>query len=308
MRRSCAAAIAAVVVVSPTSALAQSTAPGASVAQSLPANVRSDLARTHFRTGMQYYDLGRFAEAAVEFERVHEFTGQHELLYNIARAHEAAGNLRRAVETYDQFLALVPTGPSVVTIRAHADELRPRAQAEDARRARTPEGLPRCAPDEGATSTSNTASVATVTSATTNTSATDTAAQRASSAPPLLQLRTRVQFERGAFDEVGPWILVGAGAIVGGFAAWQSVVAVGQRATVERANTGLEPWTIAVDAAYRGSTTASALAWGLGAGGVALLGSGVVWAAARGRGARREIVVAAAPNGAGATVLIGGAL
>lgn len=42
--------------------------------ESIPANVRSDLARTHFRTGMRYFDLGRFSKAAVEFERVFEFT------------------------------------------------------------------------------------------------------------------------------------------------------------------------------------------------------------------------------------------
>ena len=111
----------ALVLAAPSAASAQS-----SVAASLPPSVRSDLARTHFRTGMRYFDLSRFDEAASEFERVYELTEQHELLYNIARAHEAAGHAERAVEVYELFLQRVPDAPNATAIRAHASELRER--------------------------------------------------------------------------------------------------------------------------------------------------------------------------------------
>lgn len=279
--------------------------------EGIPANVRSDLARTHFRTGMRYFDLGRFSEAAVEFERVYEFTGQSELLYNIARSHESAGNLQRAVETYDQFVQREPNAPNAAAIRAHADELRARASAERSTRASSSNNAAtalRCA--DGSTPTASEDSSSTNTNASTSassTSANSTAARAPSSLPlPLLQLRTRVVYERGALHEVGPWILGSAGLILVGFGTWQSVNALQQTTLIDRANRS-DPsgWTIPVQEAFDRAPTGTALAWGLtAAGGCALVG-GVAWLLARGPGARREIVVAAIPTHGGAMVSAG---
>lgn len=276
-----------------------------SVASSLPANVRSDLARTHFRTGMRYFDLSRFDEAATEFERVYELTEQHELLYNIARAHEAAGHAERAVEVYELFLQRVPDAPNATAIRAHATELReriPRRSASDPSPSpsNASAGALRCA--DGSTPSADTAPVA----STTNASAAPL--RTALPALPLVQLRTRVSFERSALNEVGPWVLGAAGVVMTGFGVWQALEAQRHIALIDAANRGSQAgWTIAVEDAYQRAPTSVALAWGLtSAGATAVVGS-ALWLIARGPGVRRELVVAASSDGASATVFARGA-
>lgn len=285
-----------------------------SVAQSLPANVRSELARAHFRTGMQYYALSRFGEAAVEFERVFEFTGQNALLYNIARSHDLAGNFARAAETYDRYLAGIGDDSSSQVVRADIERLRDRAREQASTTARTDDSQ-RCVQATTAAAPDTTTTASTTTTSSTNAPTTDARATRTTARttanraapPPLLQLRTQVVFERSAFNEVGPWIAVGVGAITAGFGVWQSTVAIQQRAMIERAVGGDNAgWTASVDRAYAEFSTTSALAWGLTAGGGAALSAGVLWLIARGRGTRREVVVAAAPQFNRAGLTIGG--
>ncbi|MDP3276836.1 MAG: tetratricopeptide repeat protein [Deltaproteobacteria bacterium] len=264
-----------------------------SVASALPTAARTELAQTHFRTGMQYFDLRRFADAAVEFERVFEFTGQTELLYNIARSHEEAGNVRRAVETYERFQQALPSGFDAVTIRARVEALRSRLPSETQPTAEAP----RCVPE--APSAQETPR---------ETPRERVIAPIAAPAPPLLQLRTRVQFERSAFAEVGPWIAVSAGAVLGGFSVWQSLNAQQMITRIDQANRGQGTWTLETQRAYESAPTTSALAWGLGAGAATLLSAGIVWLLARGPGERREMVVAAVPTASGAALVIGGRL
>ncbi|MBL8679615.1 MAG: hypothetical protein JNK05_10640 [Myxococcales bacterium] len=312
MKRALTALGLATVTLATPAALAQT-----SVAQSLPPNVRSELARAHFRTGMQYYALNRFGEAAVEFERVYEFTGQSALLYNIARAHDLAGNFARASETYDRYLVSSSADPSSHVDRAEIERLRDRAR-EQASTSAPADDPQRCVATPTATSntpidgaTPSTEPATTTTSA--STPSTDTRARarargaaRSAAAPALLQLRTQVLYERSAFNEVGPWIAASVGAIAAGFGVWQTTVALGQRAAIERAVAG-DPagWTSSVDRAYGEFSTTSALAWGLTVGGGVALSAGVVWLLARGRGARREVVVAAAPLFNGAVITAG---
>jgi tetratricopeptide (TPR) repeat protein len=288
------AALALSITLCSASAVAQSSA-----AESIPASVRSDLARTHFRTGMRYFDLGRYSDAATEFERVFDYTGQTELLYNIARAHEAAGNAQRAIETYELYLQREPSAPEA--IRAHAAALRANTGPTEPTAASAAPTM-RCA-DGSAPSAATGADRPAATEAT-------TASAPSVTAPlplPLLQLRTRVAYERGALNEVGPWILASAGVIMGGFSAWQALTNRDQVALIESANRGdANGWTINVQDAYDRAPTSRTLAWGLGAvGGTALVG-GVVWLLARGRGTRRELVVAALPQPRGGFVTAGG--
>lgn len=309
--RAAALIVGATVTLASPAAFAQTT-----VAQSLPANVRSELARAHFRTGMQYYALNRFGEAAVEFERVYEFTGQNALLYNIARAHDLAGNFARASETYDRYLVSSSADPSSQVDRAEIERLRDRAreQASTSVRAEDPQ---RCVatptatsntPSDGATPNADPAPTTSAATDSTTTQERPRArrATRSAAAPALLQLRTQVLYERSAFNEVGPWIAASVGAIAAGFGVWQTTVALGQRAAIERAVAGDRAgWTSSVDRAYGEFSTTSALAWGLTVGGGVALSAGVVWLLARGRGARREVVVAAAPLFNGAVVTTG---
>ncbi len=282
-----------------------------SVSQSLPQNVRTELGRAHFRTGMQYYALNRFSEAAVEFERVYEFTGQSDILYNIARAHDAAGQFTRAAEAYDRYLATLATEDSARVNRQDIERLRDRAREQAARSARPQAAAARCVPLETGTASTSDGNAATTSGAETSspdTSVGSTSAARAprSAAPPLLQLRTQVVFERSAFNEVGPWVTLSAGAIVAGFGAWQTTVAVGQRALVAQANAGDRAgWTADVDRANSEFPTSSALGWGLSIGGGVALTAGITWLLARGRGVRREVIIAAAPQFNGGSLVIG---
>jgi len=60
-------------------------------------------ARMRFRLARRYYETGRFADAAREFEGLHELTGLPRTLYNAYLAHREAGDLeaaRRALVRY----------------------------------------------------------------------------------------------------------------------------------------------------------------------------------------------------------------
>ena len=257
----------------------------------LPAEVRSELSTAHFRTGMRYFDAARFAEAAVEFERVYEFSAQSEILYNIARAYEGARNYRRSVESYERVLSAAPQGIDLLLIRQDIARLRPLIT-------------------QPAVATAATAGCADIsignTSVIVQGNATPSLPSSPSSPPPLLLLRTRRVFERSALHEVGPWLILGVGVGLGGVAIWQGLAALDHTAMIDRANRGQAPWTIAVDQSFASVGLESALAIGLVAvAGVSLVG-GSVWLVARGRGQARDIVVSARSTGTSAALVIGG--
>jgi tetratricopeptide (TPR) repeat protein len=69
-----------------------------------PSDADEELARGHFELGLRYYGQARFGEAAAEFEKSLELSGKRELLYNLARAYQHAGDLARALESYRGYL------------------------------------------------------------------------------------------------------------------------------------------------------------------------------------------------------------
>lgn len=263
-----------------THAFAQSTTLNAS----LPSELRTELSTAHFRTGMRYFDAGRFAEAAVEFERVYEFSSQPEILYNVARAYEGAGNYRRAVETYERVISLAPEGIELASVRQDIDRLRPLMAQQPTTSARTTGGCGENTANSQAESTSPTPT----------------------SLPPLRQLRTRRVFERSALQEVGPWISIAVGLSFGGVALWQGLTAINHNSLIDQANRGRIPWSISVDQAFGSVGFESAISFGLAAaGGVALVG-GSVWLGMRGRGVAREVVVSAMSTRTATGVVVGG--
>lgn len=68
-------------------------------------------ARSHFRLGREYYELGRFAEAAQEFEIAHGLSGRGSLLFNVYLAHRDAQNTEKAAEALRGYLVAVPDAP-----------------------------------------------------------------------------------------------------------------------------------------------------------------------------------------------------
>ena len=63
--------------------------------------------------GQYYFEEERFEEALENYEKAHEASGQHLLLFMIARCHQRLDHTRDALETFRAFLARpdIPEGP-----------------------------------------------------------------------------------------------------------------------------------------------------------------------------------------------------
>ena len=64
-----------------------------------------ELAKAHFKTGELNYDRRQFNEAAKEFEGAYRLSGRAELLYNMGKSYDGAGDMRGALVAYRRFLA-----------------------------------------------------------------------------------------------------------------------------------------------------------------------------------------------------------
>jgi tetratricopeptide (TPR) repeat protein len=77
----------------------------------LPARARAEdtaAAREHYQKGTAFYDLGRYQDAAKEFEAAYEAKNDPALLYNLAQSHRLAGNTEQALHFYRTYLRRVP--------------------------------------------------------------------------------------------------------------------------------------------------------------------------------------------------------
>lgn len=64
-----------------------------------------DIAKAHFNTGEAYYEHGRFADAAHEFEEAYRLSQKAPLLYNVGKSYDGANDFARALDAYQRFLA-----------------------------------------------------------------------------------------------------------------------------------------------------------------------------------------------------------
>jgi hypothetical protein len=89
------------------------------------AHARDDVqaAREHFIKGKRLYDLGRFADAAKEYEAAYEEKDDPALLFNIGQAHRLAGHAKASLLAYKAFLRNVPSAPNQVEVEARIREL-----------------------------------------------------------------------------------------------------------------------------------------------------------------------------------------
>jgi len=67
-----------------------------------------DIAKAHFGTGQAYYEHGRFADAAHEFEEAFRLSGRPALLYNMGKSYDGGNDFARALGAYRKFLAAAP--------------------------------------------------------------------------------------------------------------------------------------------------------------------------------------------------------
>jgi tetratricopeptide (TPR) repeat protein len=63
-------------------------------------------AKEHYQRGTAAYALGRYADAAQEYEKAFDLKPDPALLYNAAQAHRLAGNKQRALLLYQNYLRI----------------------------------------------------------------------------------------------------------------------------------------------------------------------------------------------------------
>jgi tetratricopeptide (TPR) repeat protein len=65
---------------------------------------KTDEARQHYRQATAVFALGRYGDAAKEYETAFELLPDAALLYDAAKAHRLAGNKRRALQLFTSYL------------------------------------------------------------------------------------------------------------------------------------------------------------------------------------------------------------
>jgi tetratricopeptide (TPR) repeat protein len=109
----------------PNPAHAQQARSGESMSQATTreSDMDDERARGAFRLGAQYYQQGRFAEAAAEFERAYGLSGRAQLLYNAYLAHRDAREDEGAARTLRGYLAQVEEVPDREHLQARLEAL-----------------------------------------------------------------------------------------------------------------------------------------------------------------------------------------
>jgi len=83
--------------------------------------IDDEAARTHFEAATALYGVGRFQQAAEEFQEAFRLSNRPALLYNVYVAHRDAGNMGEAAIALSQYLAQVPDAPDRVNLRARLE-------------------------------------------------------------------------------------------------------------------------------------------------------------------------------------------
>ena len=68
-------------------------------------------ARLHFQKGQQFFDVGRWDEAAEEFEKAYAIRNDPTFLYNMAQSYRRKGDAKRALDLYKNYLIKAPKSP-----------------------------------------------------------------------------------------------------------------------------------------------------------------------------------------------------
>jgi len=80
-------------------------------------------AREHYQEGTKAYDLGRFDDAAREYEQAYEAKDDPALLFNIAQAYRFGKRYDKAILSYRSYLRRVPDAPNRGEVQAIVVEL-----------------------------------------------------------------------------------------------------------------------------------------------------------------------------------------
>ena len=82
-----------------------------------------ELARSHFQTGVVYFDRGEYRKALREFMEARAAAPRAEFDYNIGKAYENLGDAARAVRWYKSYLAARPNAADATETRNAIERL-----------------------------------------------------------------------------------------------------------------------------------------------------------------------------------------
>ena len=80
-------------------------------------------ARGHYTQGTKLYDLGRYHDAAKEYEAAFELKDDPALLFNIAQAYRLGHDYADSIRAYKSFLRRVPDTEQRAQVEAHIREM-----------------------------------------------------------------------------------------------------------------------------------------------------------------------------------------
>jgi hypothetical protein len=76
------------------------------------------------QTAANLFAAGRFADAALEFKKAHDASGDPSFLYNMALCHRRAGNARLALSAYQDYLRKAPDSAQRPAVEKRIQELK----------------------------------------------------------------------------------------------------------------------------------------------------------------------------------------
>ena len=103
-------------------------------------------AREHYEKGTTAFDLGRYLDAAHEYEKAYEVRNDPALLYNIAQAYRLGHDYSSALRSYRSYLRRLPNAPNRAAVEAKIAEMQKAGDAPPPPQAPPPKAPPDVAP------------------------------------------------------------------------------------------------------------------------------------------------------------------
>lgn len=94
--------------------------------------------RQHFLKGQQFFDVGRWDEAAEEFEKAYSTRNDPTFIYNMAQSYRRKGDTKRALDLYKNYLIKAPKSPQRAEVEERISALQDQLNGESASKASAP--------------------------------------------------------------------------------------------------------------------------------------------------------------------------
>jgi tetratricopeptide (TPR) repeat protein len=114
----------------------------------LAANEETEQARKHYQEAQKQFDMGMWDAAITEFSKAYELRQDPTFLFNMAQAYRRAGNARRAIDLYKNYLIKVPRSPQRADIEERIQNLQRQLDEEDRGAKRTDARATAVVPEE----------------------------------------------------------------------------------------------------------------------------------------------------------------